>query len=174
MILKYILSNLLSKKMFNHTILTPNNLKIIDAKIAENKKRLEEERNAATQKREAFKKSNPIEDCAICCNATCMSDQLECGHYFHAECLKEVQRKSNKLYCECPICKYECKNIDIGFDLSSFEKMKLGVTTVKIDGKLKSGIYDKNVEDSNVWLLPHGDTDLFIDICAIMRKQRSR
>ena len=135
--------------------------------------RHEKERIIELQKRENFKKFNKIEDCLICFNPTTESDQLECGHYFHVNCLKEAQKHTNKLFCNCPVCKYELKDIDIDFDLSIFEKMSLSLTSVPIDGHLRIGIYDKNSKDSKPWILPRNENKIYNYILDKFKRQQS-
>jgi len=155
------------------TILTSENIEILKKNAKKIQERHKKEAIIANQKRETFKKLNKIDDCLICCNPTTESDQLECGHYFHADCLKKSQKHTNKLFCNCPICKHELKDIDIDFDLTIFENMTLSLTSVQLDGNLRIGIYDKNSKDSNPWILPRNETKIFNHILDIFKRQQS-
>jgi hypothetical protein len=62
--------------------------------------------------RDNFNKNNTQDECPICFESVTKSDQIECGHYVHLKCLESAQKVTNKLFYECPYCKYHLLEVE--------------------------------------------------------------
>lgn len=143
--------------------LTTNVRSIIKNSVDNLKIKNKEKKEHEKQKREAFKKINKIEECSVCYDPTCNTDQLECGHYCHLSCLKKTQEHSNKLYYECPVCMHELSDIEVDIDFKLFEDKYLVCKLKKIGDKWKTVLYILNSKNDNLdpnknfWILSNND-----------------
>ncbi len=103
--------------------------------------------------RDKFKQNNTQDECPVCLEALNKGDQIECGHYVHLECLKSAQRVSNKLYYECPCCKYELVEIEPTLKTESGEWIipidEISYEIKDIDNKLRHMIM---IDSGEYWL----------------------
>lgn len=69
-------------------------------------------------------------ECSICFldfNVNDKVSRLQCGHFFHTECVNEWLQKK----CTCPICRWELETEDEIFEIDRIERMKSRKIRVK-------------------------------------------
>ena len=69
-------------------------------------------------------------ECSICFMEFKVNDKvsrLQCGHFFHGECINEWLRKR----CTCPVCRWELETEDTNFEIERLERMKSRKIRVK-------------------------------------------